>query len=308
MYFKRILYTLLIIIGTAQIVIAQKITVASYNLRYDNEGDIKNGNGWLQRLPIISSLILFHEFDVFGTQEGLYHQLEDLKDSLLGFDYTGIGRDDGKQAGEHSAIFYNSAKFELVEHGDFWLSENTAYPNKGWDAVLPRICSWAKLRVIENGKTFYFFNVHFDHIGTLARKESAKLILKKISELAGSQATILTGDFNVDQNSDSYLLLQSSQVLKDAYQVSPIKYATTGTFNNFNANTKTESRIDHIFLTSDFKVNKYGVLTDSYRSPLSVPSEGYRSGNFPEEVSLKDYVARLPSDHFPVVISVDLPE
>lgn len=307
MYFTRILYTLLIIIGTAQIVIAQKITVASYNLRYDNEGDIKNGNGWLQRLPIISSLILFHEFDVFGTQEGLYHQLEDLKDSLLGFDYTGIGRDDGKQAGEHSAIFYNSAKFELVEHGDFWLSENTAYPNKGWDAVLPRICSWAKLRVIENGKTFYFFNVHFDHIGTLARKESAKLILKKISELAGSQATILTGDFNVDQNSDSYLLLQNSQVLKDAYQVSPIKYATTGTFNNFNANTKTESRIDHIFLTSDFKVNKYGVLTDSYRSP-SVPSEGYRSENFPEEVSLKDYVARLPSDHFPVVISVDLPE
>nr|WP_134089248.1 endonuclease/exonuclease/phosphatase family protein [Olivibacter sp. XZL3] len=287
---------------------AQRIQVASYNIRNDNnKEDAARGDGWQQRYPIISDMIRFHGFDVFGTQEGLHHQLEDLKKSLPNYAYTGIGRDDGKQAGEYSAIFYDKEKFNLLDHGDFWLSTQTDQPNKGWDAVLPRICSWAKLQLKENGKTLYFFNVHFDHVGTTARKESAKLILSKVKELAGNHTAILTGDFNVDQHSDSYQVLQESSILQDAFEAAPFKYATNGTFNNFNPNSKTDSRIDHIFLTADFRVLKYGILTDSYRSPLQHPEEAYQSGNFPKEVRLQDHRARVPSDHFPVMVSLEMP-
>lgn len=307
--FKEKFYLLLVgLCLFSSVLYAQRLNVATYNIRNDNnKEDAARGDGWTQRYPVIADLIRFHEFDVFGTQEGLHHQLEDLKKSLPHYAYTGRGRDDGKEAGEYSAIFYNTSKFELLDQGDFWLSTQTDRPNKGWDAVLPRICSWAKLQLKENGKTLYFFNVHFDHVGTTARKESAKLILSKVKELAGNHTAILTGDFNVDQHSDSYQVLEQSGIMADAYGKANVKYAINGTFNNFNPNSKTDNRIDHIFLTTDFKVFKYGILTDSYRSPLKNPAEAYQSGNFPKEVSLKDYRARVPSDHFPVMVGIEMP-
>lgn len=111
------------------------LTVASYNLRYANAGDSVAGNGWRQRYPVIASLIRFHGFEIFGTQEGYLPQLEDLRRKLPGYEYIGVGRDDGKDAGEHSAIFYRTDLFELLDKGDFWLSETPDVPGKGWDAV-----------------------------------------------------------------------------------------------------------------------------------------------------------------------------
>lgn len=302
---KSILIVFFLIPGT--LIYAQRINVATFNVRNDNnKEDAARGDGWQQRYPVIASLIRFHEFDIFGTQEALHHQLEDLKKELPHYTYTGIGRDDGKEAGEYSAIFYNSDKFNLLEHGDFWLSEDTEKPNKGWDAVLPRICSWAKLQVKENKKTFYFFNVHFDHVGKIARRESAKLILKKVKELAGNHTAILTGDFNVDQHSDSYAVLNQSGILQDSYTLAKEVYALNGTFNSFNPNSKTDSRIDHIFLTKDFNVLKYGVLTDTYRSAVNGNEAAHRAANFPKEVGIRDFRARTPSDHFPVMVTIML--
>ena len=110
---------------------------------------------WGQRYPYIAQLIqLSRILIIFGTQEGKYQQLQDLKNAMPGYDYIGVGRDDGKQAGEHSAIFYRKEKFEVLDHGDFWLSTITDRPNKGWDAVLPRICTWGKFRDKQTGFTF----------------------------------------------------------------------------------------------------------------------------------------------------------
>jgi endonuclease/exonuclease/phosphatase family metal-dependent hydrolase len=283
---------------------AQKMIVGTYNMRYDNKGDAEKGNGWKERYPVIASLIRFHGFDILGTQECLANQLEDIKGSLPGFTYIGIGREDGKSAGEHSAIFYNTAKFQLLENGNFWLSEITDKPNKGWDAVLPRICTWGKFKEIKTGFTFYFFNLHMDHVGVKARAESSKLVLAKVKKMAGTTATILTGDFNVDQNNESYALINNSGLLKDAYETAAFRYAQTGTFNAFNPNGKTDSRIDHIFMTKDFKVAKYGVLTDTYRGKGGSADKA-NTDNFPKEVSMEQFVAREPSDHFPVMVVVE---
>ena len=144
------------------------ITVASYNLRNANGGDSINGNGWGQRYPVIAQIVQYHDFDIFGTQECFIHQLKDIKEALPGYDYIGVGRDDGKEKGEHSAIFYRTDKFDVIEKGDFWLSETPDVPSKGWDAVLPRICSWGHFKCKDTGFEFLFFNLHMDHIGKKA--------------------------------------------------------------------------------------------------------------------------------------------
>ena len=294
-----------IIFFATNLVFAQKLIVATYNVRYDNRGDSVAGNGWKQRCPVIADLIRFHDFDIFGTQEAKFNQLQDMQDLLKGYARIGIGRDDGKEAGEFSAIFYKTERFKLLKHGDFWMSTVTGKPNKGWDADLPRICSWGQFQEIKTRHTFYFFNLHMDHIGVVARRESAKLVLDTIKKMAGNSPTILTGDFNVDQNNESYTLLNTSGFVKDSYELSPLKFALNGTFNSFNINAKTDSRIDHIFLTKNFKVNRYGILTDSYRAKLSDTTQTANSSNFPREVRLGRFQAKLPSDHFPVMAEVE---
>lgn len=277
-------------------------TVATYNLRNANRGDSIDGNGWGQRCPYITKLIRFHGFDIFGTQEGLYGQLQAMKQMMPGYNYIGVARDDGKKEGEHSAIFYRTDKFKLLDHGDFWLSKDQTKPNLGWDAVCIRICTWGKFREIKTGFTFVYFNLHMDHRGIVARAESAKLILNKIRKMPKGMPVILSGDFNVDQFSPSYKLINTSGILRDSYEMSDFVYAPNGTFNGFNPNSETDSRIDHIFLTKSFKVLKYGVLTDTYRLNSK---EIINSDNAPKEVKLLENQARCPSDHFPVMIVVE---
>ncbi|PXV68119.1 endonuclease/exonuclease/phosphatase family metal-dependent hydrolase [Dysgonomonas alginatilytica] len=276
---------LLCILNCSYIVNAQRITVATYNIRNENSDDIKNGNGWQQRLPEICNLIKYHNLDIIGTQEGLHNQLENIKEQLPELDYIGVGRDDGKKAGEYSAIFYKKNKYKLLNSGNFWLANNSSKPNLGWDAVCIRICTWGKFKEQASGKVFYLFNLHTDHVGIKARKEGTKLVLEKIKKIAGKKPAILTGDFNVDQNNESYVFLDTSGLLRDSYELSPVKYANNGTFNAFDLTRKTDERIDHIFLTKDFNVIRYAILNDNYWDTNSVP--------------------RLPSDHYPVVTQIE---
>lgn len=254
---------------------AQPLIVGTYNLRYDNKGD--SGNLWVNRAPVVAALVQFHDFDVFGTQEGLQNQLDDLKAALPGYAYYGIGRDDGQAKGEHAAVFYKTGKFKLLKSGDFWLSPTPEKPGPGWDARLNRICSWVQLQDVKTKKKFYFFNAHYDHQGFQARRESSKLVLQKIKEIAGSEPALFTGDLNGGHDSEWYKELANSDgVLTDTYKETPHPYATGGSFNGFGASLGRSEIIDHIFITKHFGVQKWGILTDSYHG-------------------------KYPSDHYPVL-------
>ncbi|WP_158829848.1 endonuclease/exonuclease/phosphatase family protein [Mucilaginibacter lacusdianchii] len=256
---------------------AQTLIVGTYNLRWANPGD--TGNLWVNRVPVLTSLIRFHGFDVFGTQEGLPNQLDDIKRILPEYERFGAGRDDGKDAGEHSAIFYRKDKFKVLNSGNFWLSQTPEKPSLGWDATCcNRICSWVYLQDVKSKKKFYFFNVHYDHQGVVAREESSKLILQKINSIAGKEPVILTGDFNGDHNSSWYKRVATSGLLKDTYTQAAHPYMNNGSFNDFRGN-KDDEIIDHIFTTTNFKVIRWGVLTDSYHG-------------------------KFPSDHFPILAEV----
>lgn len=264
---------------------AQQLNVASYNVRNSNPNDAKAGNGWEQRCPVLTQLITFHDFDIFGAQEVKHNQLEDMLNALPAYNYIGVGRDDGKTKGEYAPIFYRKDKFKLLKSGNFWLSEDTTKPNKGWDAAYTRICTWGEFKDKTGKFKFWFFNLHMDHIGVVARRESAKLIIAKIKEMCAKDPVILTGDFNVDQTSESYQVLHESGILSDSYEVAQMRYATNGTCTGWNPNTYTPNRIDHIFVTPNFTVEKYGVLTDTYRTKNETTGK---------------YESHIPSDHFPV--------
>jgi endonuclease/exonuclease/phosphatase family metal-dependent hydrolase len=293
---KKIEYLLLFLMLLSGKLVANQpttFTVATYNLRQVNHGDSVNGNGWGKRAPNVAKVALFHGFDIFGTQEGFYEQLKDLKQLMPGYEYIGVGREDGKKEGEHSAIFYRTDKFKVLEHGDFWLSEDQAKPNLGWDAVCIRVCTWGKFKELSTGLTFVYFNLHMDHKGIKAREESAKLILKRIQGMPKGTPVILSGDFNVDQFSSSYKLLNTSDILRDSYDKATLIYEpVVGTFNGFGSNNIETGRIDHIFLTDNFTVSKYGILDDTYQATSK------ENGNKVE--------ARFPSDHFPVMITVEV--
>lgn len=252
---------------------SKPIVAASYNIRLNTSGD--GINAWPNRKEEVKALIRYHEFEIFGVQEAFIGQINDLLE-MEEFSYTGHGRDDGKEAGEHSAIFYHKSRFKLLDSGDFWLSETPAVPGKGWDATCcNRICSWAKFRDMETKRLFYFFSVHFDHQGVKARQESGKLMVQKIREIAAGYPVICVGDFNSTPDTEQIITMQS--LLKDAYQVTEMApYGPVGTFNSFDFNAPMKNRIDYIFVSDNIRVLKYGVLTDSKSQ-------------------------RYPSDHQPVV-------
>lgn len=261
------------------IVHSQSLTVGTFNLRYDNPRD--TGNLWVNRAPIVASLIRFHDFDVLGTQEGLKNQLDDLKNALPAYTYYGIGRDDGKAKGEFSAIFVKTQKFNVLKNGDFWLSMTPEKPGPGWDAHLNRICSWVQLQDKKTNKKFYFFNVHYDHQGVQARRESSLLILKKIKEIAGNEPAVFTGDLNGGHDSEWYLSLSNSGWLKDTYRQVANPYANNGSFNSFGTSLQRTEIIDHIFVTAPFVAQKWGILSDHYHG-------------------------KFPSDHYPILAVITL--
>lgn len=270
---KTIALTIISFVYTLSLV-AQQMNVATFNIRMKTSHDV--GNLWEDRKTAVTDLILFHEFDIFGIQEGFIEQLKDMQTNLSEYSYIGLGRDDGQQKGEHSAIFFKKDRFTLLDNGTFWLSDTAIdKPNKGWDAALPRICTWGIFKDKKNGKKFIFMNTHFDHVGVIARKESAKLILQKAKEFAKDLPLILTGDFNVNEKNEAYFTLANSNIVKDVYDLASLKYEPNSSFNGWGKSLKKAERIDHIFITKPFKVHKYGILTDTY-------------------------MGKFPSDHFPV--------
>jgi len=269
--------------AAATLVMAQEkgstsLRVASYNLRMDTSGD--GDDAWPHRKEMVKGLIRFHQLDIVGTQEGFKHQLDDILE-LDNYAYVGAGRDDGIDAGEHSAIIYRKDRFEVLQNGDFWFSETPEEPSKGWDATCcNRICSWAQFKDTASGATFYVFNAHYDHQGRKARKNSSLMLVERIEKIAGDHPVFVTGDFNAVPEDEPIQTIYDSGKLNDSYLITlEPPYGTTGTFTGFRLDAPMQNRIDYVWVTPGITVKRYGVLNDM------------QYGHF-------------PSDHFPVVIDV----
>lgn len=266
----RGLLSILLIVLVAAPSLAQ-IRVMSYNIKFDDKRD--SVNNWEARKDGLIGLLNYHEPDIIGVQEALKHQIDDMLSGLDHFKKIGVGRDDGKQQGEYSAILYNAEKFTLLDSGTFWLSTTPEKVSTGWDAALPRICTWARFEDGQ-GDRFYIFNTHFDHVGEQARLESAKLIRERVMEQVQAPAVIM-GDFNFTSDKAPYEVM--TEYFADAKKESSTRpYGPDGTFNAFRFHEPVERRIDYIYLYGKWEVLAYATLSDS-----------------------RDM--KYPSDHFPVM-------
>ena len=244
--------------------------IISFNVRYSSAPEIDGDNRWELRRDASVKMVAKHKPLVMGLQEACSDQIDFLDLNLTGYKHIGVGRDDGKRAGEMMAIYYDTTRLTLLDSGTFWLSETPEKVSIGWDAACNRTCTWGHFKVNDTGFEFLYFNTHLDHLGSLARKNSIKLIVAKMTELNPDNVPVfLSGDFNSTTDDPIFDPLKAS--LKDAREVSAISDKII-TYNGFgtvtdNPNTRKEWVIDHIFF-SGVNPMAFMVLNGNYGVPF----------------------------------------
>jgi len=254
------------------------LTVMTYNVRIYTVAD--GELVWQNRKEAVVKLLQTCAADVIGVQEALLGQVNDIAAYLPGYDWVGVGSDNGLNAGAYAPIFYNSQRFQLKDHGWFWLSETPEFPSLSWGATAPRLCTFAKLEDYDTRRNFWVFNTHLDMDGDEAKEEALRLIHSKIKDLNDDKLpVILTGDFN--QTPDEAPMKWLLRRMDDARERSETEPSgPEGTFNGFELNRVPEKRFDYILVNNKVStVNKYSVVADSF---------GENS----------------PSDHFPVLVEI----
>ncbi|MBL9189702.1 MAG: endonuclease/exonuclease/phosphatase family protein [Opitutaceae bacterium] len=264
---------------TASAAAPAELRVMSYNVRLSSAND--GEDAWAKRIELFFAPIPAFAPDLIGFQEVLADQHDAIVARLGDLAFSGVARNDGKRSGEWSLVGYRRERFELLDSGTFWLSETPEVAgSKSWDAAITRICSWVRLRDRTSGRDFVFANTHFDHRGTIARLESAKLLSARLPKLAAGGPAILVGDFNINEDTPAYgefVRPTAPGAIRwiDAYRaVHPVRSPEEASFNGFKGTVK-GSRIDFVFHTDHFTARSATIDRMS------------RAG-------------RYPSDHYPV--------
>lgn len=269
---------------------AQSVKVMTYNLRLDTPDD--GVNQWPRRTDKVVALITKYNPDIIGVQEALHHQLQDLLRLLPEYSYCGVGRDDGKEKGEYSAILFRNSRFGLLDSKTHWLSETTDIPgSKSWDAAITRVFTTARFFDRETKKEFVMVNTHFDHIGKTARLMSSTIIKSYLAGMEGGAnldntgsrieiPMIVSGDFNSEPTEESYKMMVNEEISLVLYDSRPAS-STAGTFCGFKVGGMPCKTIDFIFHTKQWVARNYQVITDN-------------DGTY------------YPSDHLPVLVEFDL--
>lgn len=234
-----------------------ELKVMSYNIRLGSSND--GTNSWPMRYTATGEMLADQGPDVFGIQEALDYQLRYIKE-MCGYKYVGVGRDDGKNAGEHMAIFWNKKTVSMLKWGTFWLSDTPDEPSMGWDAACMRTATWALMKDKKTGKKFYFVNTHLDHEGAEARKNGLKLIVERIKEMnRNGYPMVLTGDFNM--NPDDASMAGLDAVMQSARKIA----AKTDNHDTYNGWGKGSGVIDYIYVSGFCSCPEFRTVTKRYQ-------------------------------------------
>ncbi|CAD6570447.1 MAG: hypothetical protein ASARMPREDX12_003630 [Alectoria sarmentosa] len=284
------------------------IRLLTHNIRYATNAPFKGEEKWVIRKPRLINELSFntaHAESFICLQEVLHQQLLDILSGLNSrlnnekkvWDYVGVGRDDGKQAGEYSPILYRPDIWEPKTQKTKWLSKTPDRPSKSWDAASTRILTIAVFQHRSTGKTVVGMNTHLDDQGSKSRLEAAKIILEQIRLFTNqvpyqkSPPIFLTGDFNSEPEQEAYNEMTSpTSPMADLQMMVPEneRYGDSNTFTGFDS--KNRKRIDFIF------VNKEDTSLASSNSKIDTPErwwlvEGYAvlSNRFEDRVYNSDH-------------------
>lgn len=233
------------------------LRIMTFNVRYSNVGKETRED----RVDIVSKTILDSEADSVGVQEATPEWMDDFKETLSEkYAYVGVGRDDGDNEGEYSAIFYLKDKYTVEDSGTFWLSETPEKVSVGWDAACTRICTWAILVNKKTGEKYVHLNSHFDHVGVEARKNSVDMIVEKAKEYA-DLPVVFTADMNVKQGSVDYMSFVNSGILDDTKFIAPdtMDYLT---YHDTKPYALQDWIIDYVMINDKFDALSYKVVTE----------------------------------------------
>jgi endonuclease/exonuclease/phosphatase family metal-dependent hydrolase len=278
----RLLVAVVAMVALTEITIGgEPVRVMTFNVRYATAPD--GDNAWAQRKDLALDVIRTFNPDIFGVQEALRVQMDDLAAALPGYASVGVGRDaDG--GGEYSAMFYRRTRFDVAASGTFWLSDTPDEPGSHtWGNDLPRICTWARLLDRVDSRRFTVINTHWDHQSQPARLASGKLMADRIAGWArAGEPVIATGDFNAAPGNPALAaVVGDGPLLVDTFGRDRLADENIGTAHAFTGATG-GGKIDHIFVTDHWRVENAAIV-HTHDGP------------------------RYPSDHFPVTAVVSLP-
>jgi endonuclease/exonuclease/phosphatase family metal-dependent hydrolase len=252
---------------------ATSLRVMTFNIRYGTADDKENR--WERRKDLVFDVIRRHAPDVVGLQEALKFQIDEIRGAVSGYEKVGVGRDDGKDKGEWSAILYRKERLRVTDSGTFWFSDTPETPGStSWGNEIPRICTWGRFVDATTGSAFYVYNVHLDHRSQPSREKSTELLVKRIAERSHPDPVIVTGDFNAGEDNPAIVSLKKNGKLVDTYRAVHPDAKDVGTFNAF-AGRKSGAKIDYIFAPKEVGVEESSIVDDN--------EDG-----------------RYPSDHFPI--------
>ena len=255
----------------------------SFNLRYATAND--GPDSWPARRDLLFDVIRKHDPDLIGTQEALRGQLDELERAIGGYSEIGVGREDGREAGEYAALLVRTARIEILDQGWFWFSDTPTVPGSmTWGNRVTRICTWARLRDRRSGLAFFAYNLHLDHESQPSRERSTRLLAERIAARTPADPVLVTGDFNSGEDNGAFVYLTGSGAgdrrLLDTYRLLHAGDTAVATYHAFRGGVSGD-KIDHILVSRDWTVRAASIDRMS------------RAG-------------RYPSDHFPVLAVVRL--
>jgi endonuclease/exonuclease/phosphatase family metal-dependent hydrolase len=252
---------------------AASLRVMSFNIRYGTAAD--GANEWTRRRHLTFDVIRDHAPHVLGIQEALRFQLDEIRAELPAYGSVGVGRDDGIERGEYSAILYDNTRIEVLDSGTFWLSDSPGVPGSmSWGNRITRIVTWARFRDRSDSGTFYVFNTHWDHESQPSRERSAALLLDRIRARASPDPVIVTGDFNAGEDNAAFgaLLADETVRLYDTFRAIHPDARETGTFNAFRGD-RSGPKIDAVLASPGFRTLAAGIVLSSENGVY--PSDHY---------------------------------
>lgn len=298
------------------------VKVGSFNIRLsgvNGSADRGTPNAWKERKESVVGLIKELDMDVFGLQEVCPDQARFLRENLHGYEFVGEHRNADRTSGEASPVCYRKSRFEELAKGTFWLSETPDTPGlKGWGAACPRVCSYLVLRDRSTGKSFCFANTHTDHISALAREKGMLLVIERMKKFGAGVPIVFTGDHNCRETEAPARAV--SKILNDALYVS--ENPPKGSWRTFSGwkwcdrelqipealkapealrNAKKGSPDAVKDSTGVHPYEKYGARID-----YIYVSDGIRVLDFETVNSPRHGEKLYPSDHFPVVATIEL--
>ena len=244
---------------------APSVRIATYNIQYDAVGD--SVAAWTVRRDIVRQLLDSCGFDVFGAQEPMTYQVEDIVAMCPQYAWIGESTDSVADPAKrhHNPVFYRTDRLRVLESGAFWYSESPERRySRGWDSGYIRMCNWVKFRDRRTRKVFYVFNSHFDHIGREAPLHSAEMLPERVKAIAGDAPAFCLGDYNANQHSDVYRRIRESGVLEDSYLLAQERqcdgFPSYTAYRHITAPVEDASRIDCIFVTAPVRVLRWELI------------------------------------------------